>query len=274
MIRTDNWHSETVEELQRVLSANKYVAAVALFGSAASYRKTDPSSDLDILVVVQEEKFSQFFPNTEWLKPFGEVYAVQQFKNEFHGTIRICFFDFRRFDILITTPSRLDQLNFWQRNPFWQGVQPLFSHSPDVEKCLTKTWKPPTPTFPSQVDFDEMANNFWFKAMLASYKVLRDDRLIASHLALDLVRDCCVMGMILRDRATGTNFHHEGGKGNDLVDEWNVPLPSYSAFDILDSIEQSSNLFDQLASQWSEKYCERRYPLLEWLGYIRSTTCK
>lgn len=108
-----------------------------------------------------------------------------------------------------------------------------------------------------------MADNFWFKAMLASHKVLRDDRLIATHLALDLVRDCCVVGMILRDRATGTNIHHKGGEGNNLIDGWNVPLASYSASDILDSIEQSSNLFDQLASHWSETYRERRYPLLE-----------
>jgi hypothetical protein len=110
--------------------------------------------------------------------------------------------------------------------------------------------------------------------MLAAYKVLRDDRLIATHLALDLVRDCCVLGMILRDRTTGTNIHHGGGEWNVLIDSWETPLASYSASGILDCIEKSANQFDQLAHQWLETYREKRYPLLEWLEYIRKTIDK
>lgn len=270
MIRTDAWQLQTVEELRTRLSANDHVVAVALFGSTASNQKADSASDLDFLVIVREEKLSQFFPAIDWLKPFGEVFAVQRFENELHGTVRICFSDFRRFDIVLTTPSKLHKLEASQHNPIWQGVQLLFSRSPDIEKYLTQTWQPPTPTFPSQAEFEEMADNFWFKAMLASYKVLRNDRLIASHLALDLARDGCVTGMILRDRATGTNIHHEGGEGNDLIDMWEAPLNSYSASDILDGIERSCILFDQLASRWSDTYQKRQVPMSEWLGYIRN----
>lgn len=272
MIRTDEWQRQTVEQLQTMLLANENVLGLALFGSATSNSNTDPASDLDILLLIKEVSFPEFFPDIKWLGSFGEVYAIQRFENEFHGTIRICFFDFRRLDIIVTTPSRLRQITLSMRNPFWQGVRLLFSRSPEISHYLSQTWQPLTPTFPSQTEFEEMANSFWFKAMLASYKVLRDDRLIASHLALDLVRDCCVMGMIIRDRSTGTNIHHEGGEGNQLVDGWENPLASYSAKDLLGSIERSCIQFDHLAAQWSETYRERRYPLLEWLDYIRSKT--
>lgn len=270
MIRTDAWQMQTREGFQKVLFEDQNIVALALFGSATTSQNNDLASDLDLIIVVRDDQFPHFFPNVEWLQPFGELFAFQQFESEFHGTLRVCFVDFRRLDILITTPSRLEQLASWNNNPFWKGVQILFSRSAEVTQYLAQTWQPPTPTFPSQADFDGMVNAFWFKAMLAGYKVLRDDRLIAAHLALDLVRDCCVLGMILRDRATGTNIPRQGGEGNQLIESWESPI-SYSAVDLLKSIEQSAIVFDQLASQWSEAYHERHAPLLEWLEYIRNT---
>ena len=274
MIRTDAWQMQIREEFQKVLIADQNIVALALFGSAISSQKVDATSDLDFLIIVRDEQFSHYFPKVEWLKPLGELFAFQPFEDDFHGTLRVCFFDFRRLDILVTTPSRLEQLASWNNNPFWAGVRIIFSRSEKVTQCLAQTWQLPTPMYPSQADFDGMVNAFWFKAMLAGYKVLRDDRLIASHLALDLVRDCCVLGMILRDRATGTNIHREGGEGNHLIDAWDPPLTSYSARDILNGIERSSIRFDQLASQWSEAYHERHSPLLEWLDHIRKTIDK
>src|SRR5512141_2124239 len=101
MIRTEAWQIQTIEEIQKALFADQNVVALALFGSATSNQHIDTASDLDLLVVVSDEQFSQFFPNMEWLRPFGETFAFQQFENESHGTIRVCFFDFRRLDILV-----------------------------------------------------------------------------------------------------------------------------------------------------------------------------
>ena len=116
-----------------------------------------------------------------------------------------------------------------------------------------------------------MSHRFWFKSMVAGYKVVRHDLLIALHLALDLVRDCCVLGMLLRDRAEHTDHHREGGVGNQIVDLLKTTQQPYTASGILDMIEQSSILFDQLASEWSEAYQAHRYPLLNWLHHIRET---
>ena len=270
MIRTDTWQAQAIEELQTLLVSSKDVLALALFISTLkSNGQFDLWSDLDCLLVATDDAFSQYYPSTEWLRTFCELHAYQQSENVFHGTTRACFADFRRLDFVITTQSKLDRLPEWPHIPFCQGVRLLFSRSAHTTRLLSQTWPTPEPIYPSQAEFDEMVNHFWFKAMLASYKVVRDDRLIALHLALDLVRDCCVAGMMLRDRAKGTNVHRQGGTGNDVVARLESDCSNYSAIGILSIIEQSAIQFDQLAALWSDAYGERRYPLIEWLKHIR-----
>ena len=111
MIRTDTWQMQTREEFQKVLIADQNIVALALFGSAISSQKVDATSDLDFLIVVRDEQFSHFFPNVEWLKRFGELFAFQQFENESHGTLRVCFFNFRRLDI--PEPKSASATIFW-----------------------------------------------------------------------------------------------------------------------------------------------------------------
>jgi hypothetical protein len=270
MIRTDDWRTPVIEELQALLMPNDDVIAVALFGSAlAPNDRFDSWSDLDCLVTVKDEAYSQFYPSTEWLRPIGEVFTHERSETRFHGTLRTCFVDFRRLDIVVTTPSRLSQLENWPRIPFWEGVRPLFSRSEQITQLLSQDFPYPMSTSPSPSQFDEMVDRFWFKAMLAGYKVIRDDRLIALHLALDLVRDCCVLGMMLRDRSGKTNIHREGGPGNKIVDHLEGTCSSYRSGGILDMIECSAIEFDRLAAQWSEAYHEKRYALIEWLSQIR-----
>lgn len=272
MIRTDAWQAQTAEELRTMLMSRNDVLALALFGSTLqSSSQCDAWSDLDCLLVIKDDAYARFFPTTDWLRTLGQLQALEQSEDTFYSTTRVCFVDFRRLDIVITTQSQLNQLAEWRHVPFWQGHSLLFSRSSQITSLLSQTWLAPIPTFPSQSEFDEMVNHYWFKAMLASYKLIRNDRLIALHLALALVRDCCVLGMMLRDRAEGTNIHRAGGKGNKVVEMLERTCSNYTAAGILDIIEQSSNQFDRLASQWSETYVEKRYPLIEWLGHIRHT---
>ena len=119
MIRTDAWHVQAIEELQTMLMSSDDVVALALFGSALqSSSQFDLWSDLDCLLVVKDDTYSQFYPATEWLKSFGELYALQQSENAFRSTTRACFVDFRRLDIVITTQSKLGRLAEWPHVPF------------------------------------------------------------------------------------------------------------------------------------------------------------
>lgn len=270
MIRTGPWQSQAVLEVQNILVTREDVIALALFGSATqSGRAADEWSDLDVLLVLEDHAYSQFYPSVAWLGGFGEIFAVEQSENSFHSTSRICFSDFRRIDFVITTESKIRQIEQWHSIPFWRGAHVLVSRSEHVTQLLSRDWSPPALKRPSPADFQALENHFWFKAMLAGYKVLRNDRLIALHLTLDLVRDCCVLGMMLRDRTTGTNIHPEGGMGNLFVDDLQDGHAAYTSAGILTMIERSAIQFDRLAQEWSDGYRAKRAPLLEWIEKIR-----
>jgi hypothetical protein len=56
-------------------------------------------------------------------------------------------------------------------------------------------------------------------AALVAVKTGRGDRLIATHLLLELLQTALVDGMRLRDRDTGTTVHRTGTARDDLADE-------------------------------------------------------
>jgi len=84
-------------------------------------------------------------------------------------------------------------------------------------------------------------------------------------LTQDLLRDCCVLGMLLRDRATGTHIHKHGGMGNQLVAQLETTQKPFTSIGILDSIQASHEIFEKLACEWSTTYQESRHLLLEWI---------
>jgi hypothetical protein len=123
---------------------------------------------------------------------------------------------------------------------------------------------------PSAEQFTTLADGFWFRAVVAISKVVRGDRAIALHLALGLLQDACVLAMMLRDRATGTNHHRTGGMANDIVNTFpGAGLPP-TAMGILDLVEGSARIFDRLAGSWNGSYASRFEVLLTALDLART----
>ncbi|GAA1833855.1 hypothetical protein [Microlunatus capsulatus] len=58
-----------------------------------------------------------------------------------------------------------------------------------------------------------------FLAALVAVKTGRDDRLIATHLLLELLRTALVLRMVRRDRDTGTTVHRTGTAHDALAEE-------------------------------------------------------
>ncbi len=264
------WQDAAIQNLVALLQPDEDVQAVAVSGSCALLPTVkDVWSDVDLLVVVSERAMSRYFPALDWLQALGEVYAYEQNANQFTSTTRVCFSDFRRLDIVFTTEPALEQIDSWSSVNFWNGTCSLFSRSTLVDAVLARSFERPKPSPISAEQFRAMANQFWFKATLAVTKVVREDLLIALHLTLDLTRDCCVLAMLLRDRAAGTNYHRQGGIGNDFVEQLQAANCSYDAVGILDQIERGSVLFDSFAAEWSGEYKEHRQPLLAAINRAR-----
>jgi hypothetical protein len=259
------WHESLIGQLRDLVSGDAAVAALAVVGSGARDR-LDAWSDLDALLVVERLAFDRFFPALAWLEPLGGVYAFEQHRGEFSAVTRICFEDLRRLDLIVTTAAALARHGEWPRVPFAGGSRVVFSRSTAVDATLARPLAPPPPQISDQ-EIADLANGFWFKGVVAVQEAVRGDLLVALHLSLELIQDCCVLAMLLRDRATGTTRH--GNSGGQAVAELEPTRNPHTAAGILDTIEQCGLAFDRLAGQWSAAMTERRRPLLAWVAAAR-----
>jgi hypothetical protein len=285
-----HWHDAALRDLAALLRPEEAVRALALFGTSAltvespageetaeaegpARRSLTPDywSDVDLLLVVDEPARARFHPSLTWLRPLGELYAWDQSESPWWAVTRACFTDFRRFDFVITTEAALAEIDRWPHVPFWRGTRTLFSRSPAVEALLARPFPRPAPPLISGEEFQRLANGFWFKGMLVVQKVMRDDRLIALHLALEMVQECAVLGMLLRDRAEGTAHHRHGGSGNAVADRLQATRHPHTPAGILATVEASALAFDALAAEWDPAYESRRGPLLGWIEEARRT---
>jgi hypothetical protein len=264
----ENWQADTITQLIELLQPKDAVQAAILVGSLANPGvQPDQWSDIDIVVVVDDDEIAQFFPGFGWLAPIGAVYTFSQTQNSPFFTSRVCLTDTRRIDFIFLLESTFAKPVGWKPNPFQYGYRVLFSKSAGMEAALTGKLPVPKSTHDPDTEFEQIATDFWFKGMLAVSKVARNDLLIAQHLTLDLARYYLVVGMMLRDRELNTRHHRHGGFGNELIARLALGTPQ-SGRDILNSIVQISQIFDPLGFAWSENYQEKRFTLLDWVEIV------
>lgn len=266
MIQRGVWQVRFLRDLTRLLEARLSVRALLVQGSCADPRLAlDPWSDVDVTLVVADGALNRYFSATDWLTPLGEVYTVNRSVGDTARTLRVCFTDFRRLDYVL-----LQESDFPAHTIASNDIRVLFTRSPLVTDATARERLVPlaTPT-PAKRDLGQIGNDFWFKGMLATDKVIRNDLLIASHLTLALAQDVLVLQMWRRDRALGTTHHRAGGWGNAVAAEVGTALDLSSPVAILASIERLALLFDQLAREWEPDHRDGRGPLLEWIAYTR-----
>jgi predicted nucleotidyltransferase len=268
-----NWQESMVDELRSRLEPNQDLLGLLLFGSCSKPEWThDPWSDVDVLVVVKNNAMDTFFPTVAWIAVFGDLYSYAQSSDEFKSTTRVCFENFNRIDFVITTEEKLARVNDWPSVPFFSGTRILISRSTVVDEIARQRLYPHQFEPATEDRFLDLVREFRFKSMQAIYKVVRHDLLIALHLTQDLIRDCCVLEMMLRDRETGTNIHRHGGIGNPFVAELEVTQKPFTAIGILDSIAASNEVFENLACEWSTDYQEKRHLLQAWIEKAKLET--
>jgi len=117
----------------------------------------------------------------------------------------------RCIDFVITTEaSSGSRWTDWPGRPVWRGILAALSRAaPRVDSCACQeNSRPRWPPLISPQEFPgDGETGFWFKGMLGGPPKggARGDLLIApAPLALEDGQDCCVLGMLLRDRLEGT----------------------------------------------------------------------
>lgn len=259
------WQEAIVQHLTTLLRPHPSAQSLLLVGSTAS-DSTDNWSDLDAILVVADGKLDAWFPATSWLEPLGPLFAFEQHPGQNRGTTRLCFTNGRRLDLIIVTES-----NFLSSSdlPLRDGVRVVFSRSEAVRTRAARGQSRPPVNPLNNEQFDTFVNQFWFRAVVATEKVVRNDLLIGLHLCLEAIQDTCVLAMMLRDREEGTTVHRTGGVGNLFAQQLYAPPASPTARGILASLEQTGRTFDSLAAQWTPLYEARRGQFSTWLEKAR-----
>jgi len=260
------WQENMLDILTSYFEADPDVSGLLLLGSFSGAKNhPDDWSDIDLLVVVKDGKVGRFFPAVDWLAHFGRLYTYSQSTSHLNCTTRTCYENFNRIDFVFTTESQLEEISKSPGAPFGSGIKIIFSHSNIVSDLATQEYGQQEAPTVSQEQFPALVRDFRFKSMLAVYKVVRNDLLIALHLTQDLIRDCCILGMMLRDRATGTNIHKDGGIGNMFVTQIETAQKPFTSIGLLESIKASNETFEKFAREWSTDHQEYRQPWLDWI---------
>jgi len=266
------WQEDTLLELKAVLQSFRSISAAFVVGSLANEAvQEDYWSDIDLIVVVTDQVRHQFYSDTAWLAQFPPLFAVSRSQDPPRYTLRVCFSDMRRIDFIFILESAFQVSGTQELDRFDPHRRILFSRSIEVDPVLSENTQTILPLEEQSPDsqFSELSNDFWFKGSLAVYKIVRNDLLIAFHLALDLIRDCLVVKMMLRDRTEGTTRHRIGGLGNDLVAHLTAQPIDSSPGGLLALIESTSQSFETLVDEWSPEAAGKSRPLLGWIRQAR-----
>jgi hypothetical protein len=264
------WQIPMIGQLTALLRDSPDVRGVCLTGSwVQGAAAADAWSDLDFAVVIADDALPQYWPPVGWLAKLGDVYCYALSEDEFIKAARCYYRDGRRVDCTIIRESLLDRIDDWPRNPFAHGARKLFSRSPLLDRVLERQFPPREAPGAFEERLEPISNRFWFNGMLAAQKVARGDLLVAFHLALDLVRDCCVLAMMLRDQETGTDHHRLGGEISEYAQKFQATQLACSAEGILAGLAQSARLFDEFAGRLVPGHPERRGPLLEYVQRLK-----
>lgn len=265
------WQENTTEKLNDNFKDKEEIILFAVFGSTSSKENnSDFWSDIDGFLVLKDEAFKKYSNDINWIDFIGTIFTYQYQPGEHSQTYRFVFDNFKKLDLILIKESAVDTILESNSGPYWKEINVLFSKSTKLEQKI-KEVKKDLSTAPHFNDkqFTDLVNNFWFNAQLALYKTVRNDLLIAQHLTLDLYKDVLLLGMIIRDRKTGTNIHKSGGMGNDLVKAIDLPLKEINQINIINLIDNCGKKFDKLCIKWDKDFTSKHQILTPFIEKAR-----
>lgn len=233
------WQRELLDRVTRRAESTTAIVSLRPFGSVVD-DTLDQWSDLDLELTVLPDRLGEVFPDTSWLSDIGPIYTSSSSHDEDSATLRVVFEDLRRLDLRFVPADRRAR------------------------------FPPSLPHMSPRSAVEQMISEFVFEAMLATFKVARDDLLIGGHLVLGLERKVLELAMILRDQALGTSVHRHGGRFNEVA--LGLNNGGFGALSLLSRIESATNAFDSSARQLEPSFTQNWEPLLTFVALVRSAT--
>jgi len=258
MINNGSWQADLLDALSTRLKAEQSVKALVLTGSLADDDVvTDEWSDVDLTAIVADTAVTDLASQRTWLTSLGTIVGLERHDTPRSVTLRVCFAPDHRVDVSLVSESVFREAVAREDPAASRAHKLLWSKIPETDQAIPRLFPKPTFDGISEQSISDIVEGFWLKASVAVAKTMRNDLLIALHLALDLERDCLVLQMIRRDRELGTNIHRTGGFGNDIVSRFRRSNDCSGPQEILGIIDRSARVLDELASDLLPSYTPR-----------------
>jgi aminoglycoside 6-adenylyltransferase len=219
-------------------------AAVLLGSQARLHSPADEMSDVDIVLFVDEP--DRYLRDAEWLRRFGEPLltfveptAVGGFEER-----RVLFRRGLEVDFSVLPAGAAREIPPEANVVLARGFEVIYGQTSEPPEAVSVEALPPT-----QEQFDQLSNDFWYHLLWAAKKLWRGELLLAKQ-----VCDGYLKGLIVelaRWRALGTDAWHglrffERWAGDDLVEALGPTFATYEAADIARALRATGELFAKL----------------------------
>ena len=179
--------AEVLEKIHHWSAANENVRAALLTGSRAQPAAcVDALSDYDVILYVRDVSF--FEASDDWLRAFGEVMVrwprtPRSTGREGWITRLAIFADGTRIDFQIGPESELLQ------DSLDEGYEVLVDKDGRTAALPLPTYAKYLATCPTDVEFAELVNDFWWDATYVAKYLWRDELPFASFMLGGVLRD-------------------------------------------------------------------------------------
>ncbi len=242
----DGWQGSVLKEVTAFLRSHEAVRGAWLVGSLAADKPVGKWSDIDLLVVVEDAAFPEFFPASLWANRWGTFVANEEQTDDQGGLSRLFFSNGIAMDISVAPSSALASIDEWERRPFHLTPLPLFSRDPDLSFVLANVTAAPWERH-SDREITARVGKFYLWAAAAVRQAVKGDLLMATHLANELFQICLDVEMISRDNRAGTQIHKAGDM--PLTARTEVPAIDGSPRSILAAVDLACMEFSRSAAE-------------------------
>ena len=230
------------------------IRAVVLLGSQArADARADAVSDVDVVLLVDEP--DRWLRDDAWLRRFGEPLlsfvdptAVGGFEER-----RVLFRDGLEVDFAVLPAAAAREIPPEANAVFARGSRVLYDDGLGIAPPEGADDEAP----PTQAQFDQLTNDFWYHLLWAAKKLWRGEVLVAKQAC-----DCWLTWRLVelaRWRAHGADTWHdlrffEHWAGDDVVKALGPTFASYDAEDIGRALRATGKLFGKLEDEVANRF--------------------
>jgi len=242
-------------------------AALVIGSQARTDNKADKYSDLDIIMFVDDPAL--FLASDQWLKDIGE-YHISFIENTMGGLKerRVLFGGALDVDFIIVPTDKMDALGGGMATEILQsGYRILVDKIGLQEKLpLISTEKQPS-ALPTQQDFTNLTNDFWYHSVWTAKKLKRGE-IWAAKFCVDSYMKWQLLSIIEHHARTMHGAEYNTWYGGRFIDKWAEPwileklaecFAHYNKDDIKNALLATMDLFRMVATQIADKL-EFEYP--------------